>query len=148
MVLSAICYRAPLRGSLLDGLSGADIDRLLDRFRHLNRLNGVTGAILLHGDQVVVWLEGEASGLTDSRSSIVDDLRLGGTGPLCSGPLAARLFPHCWLCLADSRVEVPAGVAELLEQPAPVSLDQARKAMLCVAERLDGCRYTRAAMLV
>lgn len=148
MVLSAICYRAHLRGSLLDGLSGADIDRLLDRFRRLNRLNGVTGAILIRNDQVLVWLEGEASGLTDSRSSIVEDLRLGDTDPLCSGPLAARLFPHCWLCLADNRDDVPAGVADLLDKPARPSLEQARRAMLCVADRLDGCRYTHAAMLV
>lgn len=151
MVLSAICYRARIDGSSLDGLSCADVDLLLDRTRRLNRLNGVTGVLLRQGDHVLLWLEGEASGLADSRTCAEGDLRLSRVEILCEGPLDTRLFPHCWLCLAngrDDRMEMPAKVAEVLTGTAPADLSRVRDAVACLARRLEDCRFTRAALLV
>ncbi|WP_067333224.1 BLUF domain-containing protein [Stappia indica] len=151
MVLSAICYRARIDGSSLDGLPCADVDRLLDRTRRLNRLNGVTGILLRQGDHVLLWLEGEASGLADSCSCAEGDLRLSQVEVLSEGPLDARLFPHCWLCLAnnrDDRMEIPVKVAEVLTVSAPAELTAVRDAVQCLARRIEDCRYTRAALLV
>lgn len=155
MVLSAICYRARIDGSSLDGVPSAEVDRLLDRTRRLNRLNGVTGALLRQGDHVLLWLEGEASGLADSRACTEGDLGLSRVELLCEGPLGARLFPHCWLCLANSgastqdhRMEMPAKVADVLAGPGSADFAQVADAVQCLARRIEDCRYTRAALLV
>lgn len=151
MSLHAICYTAQIDWTAVRRPVDAEIEHMLGRARRLNRLNGVTGAILLYRDHLVQWLEGERDGLADSRDCAARDARLSGLSVLCEGLLAERLFPHCWLYFADYRSTeaLPGGLlGRLARDPAPLALADMAEGMADIARLLEPARFTHAAMLV
>ena len=56
MALQAICYTCEIDWAAVRRPVETEIERALARARRLNRLNGVTGAILLYPDRLVQWL--------------------------------------------------------------------------------------------
>ncbi|WP_428696629.1 BLUF domain-containing protein [Stappia sp.] len=151
MSINAICYAAHIDWTSVHRPVETEIEHMLGRARRLNRLNGVTGAILLYRDHLVQWLEGERGGLVDSRDCASRDARLSGLFTLCEGPVSERLFPHCWLYFADYRLDdaVPGGLlGRLANAPVPVDLPEMAGAMAEVARVLEPARFTHAAMLV
>ncbi|WP_051241383.1 BLUF domain-containing protein [Stappia stellulata] len=152
MTLEALCYTCEIDWTAIRTPADAEIERALSRARRLNRLNGVTGAILLYPDRLVQWLEGSANGLTDSLECARRDRRLRGPIEiLCKGDVETRLFGQCWLYFADYRNDAdrPDGLLGALGHgTATVSCGELRRELRTVAAHLEPARYTHAAMLV
>ncbi|SDU04977.1 BLUF domain-containing protein [Stappia sp. ES.058] len=152
MTLEALCYTCEIDWTTIRNPVDTEIERGLARARRLNRLNGVTGAILLYPDRLVQWLEGTASGLADSLDCASRDARLRGPiETLCKGEIETRLFGQCWLYFADYRQDAdrPDGLlGDLGHKASTVSCQELRRELRSVAAHLEPARYTHAAMLV
>lgn len=152
MTLQALCYTSDIDWTAVRRPVETEIERALSRARRLNRLNGVTGAILLYPDRLVQWLEGNANGLADSVDCASRDPRLrGDLRTLCKGPVETRLFGRCWLYFADYRDPAarPHGLlGRLGREDATLSCEDLRGELQQVAARLEPARFTHAAMLV
>jgi hypothetical protein len=94
MPLTAVCLTAKINWSAVRAPVDAEIETVLARARKLNRLNCVTGALLLYPDCIVQWIEGEPTGLSDTRDCTARDPRLSALTTLCEGPVEARSFPR------------------------------------------------------
>ncbi|MHC5653936.1 BLUF domain-containing protein [Stappia sp.] len=150
MPLTAVCLTAKINWSAVRAPVDAEIETVLARARKLNRLNCVTGALLLYPDCIVQWIEGEPTGLSDTRDCTARDPRLSALTTLCEGPVEARSFPRCWLYFADYREAtdaVGARIDQLAQEPAP-GLAAMREAFAPIGERLAPARFTHQAMLV
>jgi hypothetical protein len=152
MTLEALCYTCEIDWTAIRTPVDTEIERALSRARRLNRLNGVTGAILLYPDRLVQWLEGNANGLADSLECARRDPRLHGEiRVLCKGDIETRLFGQCWLYFADYRDDAdrPDGLlGRLGHGETPVSCPDLRRELRAVAAHLEPARFTHAAMLV
>ncbi|MCA1297286.1 BLUF domain-containing protein [Stappia indica] len=151
MTLNAICYRADIDWRRVHQPADREIERALQRARRLNRLNGVTGALLLFSDHVLQWIEGEPDSIADTLECATRDRRLTSLEVLASGPLATRLFPHCWLYFGDHRHDSGQRdheFARLAALGGRRSLEGVGAALAPVSCVLKSAEITYAAMLV
>ncbi|MCA1241009.1 BLUF domain-containing protein [Stappia stellulata] len=152
MTLQALCYTCEIDWTAVRRPAETEIERALARARRLNRLNGVTGAILLYPDRLVQWLEGNANGLADSVDCASRDPRLrGDIRILCKGNVETRLFGRCWLYFADYREADarPDGLlGQLGHEETAIACEDLRRELRAVAAHLEPARFTHAAMLV
>jgi hypothetical protein len=150
MSLSALCFSAHIDWNSLQGPVAAELEATLDRARKLNRLNGVTGALLLSRDAVIVWIEGDAKGLADTFDCVSRDPRLNGMEIIARGEIPQRVFSRCWLYLADLRDQADASTEALfaeIRNGAP-DIEAVAAAVLPVTDRLVAARQTQRAILV
>lgn len=151
MTLNAICYRADIDWRRIPQPADREIERTLHRARHLNRLNGVTSALLLFSDHVLQWIEGEADSIADTLDCATRDRRLTALEVLARGPVASRLFPHCWLYFGDHRHnsgQQEQEFARLAALSGHRSLEGVGAALAPVSGVLKSAEFTHTAMLV
>ena len=150
MPLSALCFSARIDWSAVSGSVEAELETTLDRARKLNRLNGVTGALLLSSDTIVCWLEGNARGLADTRDCVGRDSRLSDIREIAQGEISERVFSRCWLYLADLRKSSATDGTRIdaARLASPLDISEAARIIAPLTERLAAARQTQRAMLV
>ena len=150
MPLSALCFSARIDWSAVSGSVEAELEATLYRAPNQNRLNGVTGALLLSSDSIVCWLEGNSRGLADTRDCVGRDSRLSDITEIAQGETNERVFSRCWLYFADLRRSgtadgTPIDTASLASSP---DIAVAARIIAPLTERLAPARQTQRAMLV
>lgn len=151
MSLHILCCVARFDASAMASID-QDIERTLARSRRLNRMNGVTGAMILTDTAVVQWLEGDEASVVDTFACASADPRLAQLRQVLRGPAAERLFAPSWMYFVDARSDSRAGlapeIAALAADAEGATPAMVRAAMQAAAKRLHACAATRAAMLV
>src|SRR5690606_24040716 len=102
MSLHILCYVARFDATTTTSID-QEIERSLTRSRRLNRMNGVTGALILTDTAVVQWLEGDEASVADTFACASTDPRLSQLRPIVRGPAADRLFAASWMYFVDAR---------------------------------------------
>jgi hypothetical protein len=150
MPLSALCFSARIDWSAVTGSVEAELEATLDRARKLNRLNGVTGALLLSSDSIHCWLEGDTRGLSDTRDCVGRDVRLSAVTEIAAGEINERVFSRCWLYFADLRhgSDAEATRIDVARIAAAGNITDAARIIAPLTERLAPARQTQRAMLV
>ena len=97
-------------------MAPGEIDRLLERARTRNRVNGVTGALLHYGGHFMQVLEGEASAVEQCFERIRTDPRHAQITPLFSGDIDAPRFPDWSMRYVSSGSQPDRAVAAFLDQ--------------------------------
>ena len=151
MSLQAICFSAAIDWSTMAGREDVTIEKTLNRARRVNRVNGVTGAVLLYPNSLVQWLEGPAAGLASSLECARAETRLSDITIISEGPVETRMFAESWLMFADLRAanaRPSAFLETLANATSPVPCAQMRTELQAISKRLEPARHTHAAMLV
>jgi len=151
MPLHALSFTAGIDWSAMRQPADVEIDQALSRARRINRLNGVTGAILLYPTRLVQWLEGPEGGLAESLACARADTRLTDLRVISEGAVDTRMFAESWLLFADLRAAnacPTAFLATLANGTAPIGCEEMREGLRSISARLAPARHTHAAMLV
>lgn len=152
MDLAARAFKATINWSALRRPVEEEIERTLSRARRLNRLNNVTGAILLFPAHIVQWIEGEPAGVADTFECASRDERVKEIEVIGDGAISHRLFQASWMFYSDCRTQGLVDMPDFLrregddgERP---EFSVIFEAMRRVASGLDGAYITRAALMI
>ncbi|MBA5776607.1 BLUF domain-containing protein [Stappia sp. F7233] len=150
--LHGLAFRATIDWTAVHRPVEDEIERTLMRARRLNRLNGVTGAILLFPNHVFQWIEGEISGLDDTLDCARRDPRLASLQVVSSARIPNRLFRASWMYFADLRATPSTRTNQAIHRfargEASAGFRETLSIMEGIAKRLDPARITRAALMV
>lgn len=150
--LFGLAFRASVDWAAIHRPIEDEIERTLTRARRLNRLNGVTGAILLFPNHLFQWIEGEIAGLDDTLDCARRDPRLASLQVTAFSRIPARLFQASWMYFADLREAPPtkanAAVHRIARGETAVGFRETLSIMEDVSKGLDPARITRAALMV
>lgn len=152
MDLAARAFKATINRSAIRRPVEEEIERTLSRARRLNRLNNVTGAILLFPEHIVQWIEGEPAGVADTFECASRDERVKEIEVLGEGPISRRLFQASWMFYRDCRTDVLPGIPDFLRRESDhgerPEFSVLLETMQRVASGLEGAYITRAALMV
>ncbi len=98
-----LCFEGKVASAAMRSLTDFDIEKTLSRSRRLNRLNGVTGALLLTDTSIFQWLEGPLVCVLDTFECARADSRLEDTSLLLRRSAKTRIFAPCWMSFRDLR---------------------------------------------
>jgi len=99
MALRAFAYVS----EAVEGIEGADIDRILVEASSFNRVAGVTGVLMFDGRRFLQYLEGPDDGVAPVEQRVINARSHQRMRELARGDVATRYFPR-WT-IASARIE-------------------------------------------
>ncbi|AXS40124.1 BLUF domain-containing protein [Breoghania sp. L-A4] len=152
MGLYQICYRSQIHDHVLHGDMDAEIERTTTRLRRLNRLNGITGALILTDTHIFQLIEGRVETIEDALECAAQDPRHHSIEILSRKAVEYRLFHDSWLYFADLRMDtdrdLPADIAAVMPNPATASVSDVLGLMGHVSGDLAEGHLTNELMLI
>ncbi|MBT2766571.1 BLUF domain-containing protein [Stenotrophomonas sp. ISL-67] len=99
MALRAFAYVS----EAVEGIEGADIDRILVEASSFNRVAGVTGVLMFDGRRFLQYIEGPDDGVAPVEQRVINARSHQHMRELARGEVATRHFPR-WT-MASARIE-------------------------------------------
>ncbi|WNH51582.1 BLUF domain-containing protein [Stenotrophomonas oahuensis] len=110
MSLRAVAYVS----EAVEGIGGADMDRILADASAHNRMAGVTSVLMFDGVRFLQYLEGPEDGVRSVYPRVLNARSHHHLRELAQGEVPTRQFPR-WT-MASARIE-PAVLADIVETP-------------------------------